>query len=153
MDTIRSMHADFYDLPDDTRYKVSANSSNQKIKLLEEVTIDDPEQSQQTIWQGSISRLGDWAGGGDRHLRSCGEGRTHQPLIDLSMDSLQDDDDSGPLDLETDDDDQKCVNVIPQFEVQHGGIIEFMHNINIMAFPDEVIRTNKQTVRVCPYAT
>ena len=49
MDAIRSMHADFYDLPDDTRYRASANSPNQKIKLLEEVTLDDSEQSQQTI--------------------------------------------------------------------------------------------------------
>jgi hypothetical protein len=46
---IRSMHADFYDLPDDTRYNASANSSN-KIKILEEeVTNDDSEQSLQTI--------------------------------------------------------------------------------------------------------
>jgi hypothetical protein len=49
MDAIRSKNADFYTLPDDTRYNSSANSSNQKIKLLEEVTIDDSEQSQQTI--------------------------------------------------------------------------------------------------------
>ena len=43
------MHADFYDLPDDTRYNASANSSN-KIKILEEdVIIDDCEQSLQTI--------------------------------------------------------------------------------------------------------
>ncbi len=35
-------------MPDDTRYKATANSSDQKIKLLE-VTIDDCEQSQQTI--------------------------------------------------------------------------------------------------------
>ncbi len=51
-------------------------------------------------------------------------------------------------DLEADDDDHKSVNVIPQFEVQDNGIIEFMHNINIMTFPDEIIRTirtNKQT--------
>ncbi len=34
MDVIRSMHADFYDLPDDIRYNASANSSN-KIKILE----------------------------------------------------------------------------------------------------------------------
>ncbi len=41
MDVNRSMHADFYDLPDDTRYNASANSSN-KIKVLEEeVTNDD----------------------------------------------------------------------------------------------------------------
>jgi hypothetical protein len=58
--------------------------------------------------------------------------RTHQRLIDLAMDSLQDGEDSGPPDLETDDDDQESVNVIPQFEVQDDGIIEFMHNINIM---------------------
>jgi hypothetical protein len=38
-----------YDLPDNTRYNAPANSSNQKIKLLEEVTIDDSEQTQQTI--------------------------------------------------------------------------------------------------------
>ncbi len=49
MEAIRSMHADFYNLPDDTRYNASANSSN-KIKILEEeVTIDDCEQSLQTI--------------------------------------------------------------------------------------------------------
>ncbi len=41
MEAIQSMHADFYNLPDDTRYNVSANSSN-KIKILEEdVTNDD----------------------------------------------------------------------------------------------------------------
>ncbi len=49
MEAIRSMHADFYNLPDDTRYNASAKSSN-KIKMLEEeVTIDDREQSLQTI--------------------------------------------------------------------------------------------------------
>jgi hypothetical protein len=55
MDAIRSKHADSYDLPADTydlpadtRYNTSANSSNQKIKLLEVVTIGDSEQSQQT---------------------------------------------------------------------------------------------------------
>jgi hypothetical protein len=43
------MHADLYDLPDDTRHNTSANSLN-KIKLLEEeVTIDDSKQSLQTI--------------------------------------------------------------------------------------------------------
>ncbi len=35
MEAIRSMHADFYDLPDNTRYNTSADSSN-KIKILEE---------------------------------------------------------------------------------------------------------------------
>ncbi len=49
IEAIRSMHADFYDLPDDTRYDTSANSSN-KIKILEEeVTINDSKQSLQTI--------------------------------------------------------------------------------------------------------
>jgi hypothetical protein len=49
METIRSMHADFYDLPDDTRHNASANSLK-KIKILEEeVTIDDSEQLLQTI--------------------------------------------------------------------------------------------------------
>ena len=41
MDAIRSMHADFYDLPDNTRVNTSADSSN-KIKILEEeVAIND----------------------------------------------------------------------------------------------------------------
>ena len=49
MDAIRSMHADFYDLPDAIRYNASANSQK-KIKSLEEkFTIDDSEQSLQTI--------------------------------------------------------------------------------------------------------
>jgi hypothetical protein len=46
-----SKHADFYDLPDDTRYHASANSSDQKIKLLGQVTIDHSEHSQHTISQ------------------------------------------------------------------------------------------------------
>ncbi len=29
-------------------------------------------------------------------------------------------------------------------------MIEFMHNINIMIFPDEIIRTNKQTGQIEP---
>ncbi len=76
--------------------------------------------------------------------------RTHQRLIDLAMDSLQDDEDSGPFDLETNDDDQESGNLIPQFEVQDDGVFEFMHNINITIFPDEVIRTNKQTGQIVP---
>ncbi len=48
MEAIRSMHADFCNLPNDTRYNASANSSN-KINLEEEVTINDCEQSLQTI--------------------------------------------------------------------------------------------------------
>jgi hypothetical protein len=74
----------------------------------------------------------------------------HQRLIDIAIDSLQCVDHSGLPDLDTDDDDQESVNVIPQFEVQDDGIIEFMHNINIMTFPDEVIRTNKQTGQIVP---
>jgi hypothetical protein len=60
---------------------------------------------------------------------------THQRLIDLSIDSLQEDDYSGSPNLETDDDDQESVNVISQLEVQDDSImmIEFMHNINTMS--------------------
>jgi hypothetical protein len=76
--------------------------------------------------------------------------RSHQRLIDLTIDSLQEDDYSGLPDLETDDGDQESVNVIPQFEVQDDGMIEFMHNINIMTFNDEIIRTNKQTSQIVP---
>ncbi len=53
-------------------------------------------------------------------------------------------------DLGTDDDDQKRVNVIPKFEVKDDGIFEFMYNINIMIFLDEIIRTNKQTGQIVP---
>jgi hypothetical protein len=49
MDTIQSMHADFYDLPDDTRYSTTAKSPKQIKSLQEEVTTDDSEQSLQTI--------------------------------------------------------------------------------------------------------
>jgi hypothetical protein len=52
-------------------------------------------------------------------------------LIDIAIDSLQEDDYSGLPDLETDDDEQGSVNVAPQFEVQDDSMIEFMHNINI----------------------
>jgi hypothetical protein len=45
---------------------------------------------------------------------------------------------------------QESVNVIPQFEVQDDGMIEFMHNINIMTFPDEIIQTNKQARQIVP---
>jgi hypothetical protein len=69
-------------------------------------------------------------------------------LIDLAIDALQGDDYSGLPDLETDDDDQESVNIIPQFEVQDDGMIEFMHNINIMTFHDEIIRTDKQTSQI-----
>ncbi len=49
MEAMQSMHADFYDLPDNTCYNTSGDSLN-KIKILEEeVTINDCEQSLQTI--------------------------------------------------------------------------------------------------------
>ena len=34
--------------------------------------------------------------------------------------------------------------------MQDDGIIEYMHNINIKAFPDEVIRINKETGQTVP---
>jgi hypothetical protein len=76
--------------------------------------------------------------------------RTHQQSIDLAIDSLQEDVYSGLPNLETDDDDQESVNVISQFEVQDDGMNESMHNINIMTFPDEIIRTNKQIGQIVP---
>jgi hypothetical protein len=76
-------------------------------------------------------------------------------LIDLAIDSLQEDDFSGLPDLETDDDDQESVNVIPQFEVQDDGMIEFMHNINIKTFPRPMKSSGltSKPVRLYPYAT
>ncbi len=62
--------------------------------------------------------------------------RNHQRLIDVAIDSLQDDDDSGPPDLGSDDDEQGTENIAPQFAVQDDGMIEFMHNINSMQYPD-----------------
>ncbi len=80
--------------------------------------------------------------------------RTHQRLIELAIDPLQEDDYSGlPATLpnmETDDDDQESVNVISQFEVQSDGMNELMHNINIMTFPDEIIRSKKQASQIVP---
>ncbi len=49
MEAIRSMHADLYDLPDKSRYNTYADSSNKNKILEEEVTINDCEQSLQTI--------------------------------------------------------------------------------------------------------
>ena len=34
--------------------------------------------------------------------------------------------------------------------LQDDGMIDFMHNINIMTFYDEIIRTNKQTGQIVP---
>ncbi len=50
--------------------------------------------------------------------------------------------------LETDDNEQGSENVVPRFEVQDDSMIEFMHNINIVHFPDVIIRTNKQTGQI-----
>ncbi len=41
-------------------------------------------------------------------------------------------------------------NVVPKFEVQDDCMMEFMHNINIMIFPDKIIRTNKKTGQIVP---
>jgi hypothetical protein len=54
-------------------------------------------------------------------------------------------------DLKTDDDEQENVNVVPQFEVQDDIMVEFMYNINITTFPDEIIRTYKQTGQIVPF--
>jgi hypothetical protein len=53
LDPIRSMQADIYELPEETRVETSPNSSNQKIKALEKVTIDAfvTVTSQQTTLQ------------------------------------------------------------------------------------------------------
>jgi hypothetical protein len=48
MEAIRSIHADFYDFPDNTRYNTSADSSNKSKILEEEVTISNCEQSLQS---------------------------------------------------------------------------------------------------------
>jgi hypothetical protein len=49
MEAIQSMYADFYDLPDNTRYTTSADSSKKSKILEEEVTINECKQSLQTI--------------------------------------------------------------------------------------------------------
>ncbi len=52
--------------------------------------------------------------------------------------------------LDFDDEDQESINIIPNFEVQDDGIIEYMHSINFMVFSDEVIWINKQTGQIVP---
>ncbi len=74
----------------------------------------------------------------------------HQQLINVAIDSLQEDDYSGLPDLETDDHEQGSGNVAPQFEIQDDSMIESIHNINIMFFPDEIIWTDKQTGQIVP---
>ncbi len=49
MAAIQSMHADFYDLSDNTRDAAHAEPSTKSKILVEEVTINDCEQSLQTI--------------------------------------------------------------------------------------------------------
>ncbi len=51
-------------------------------------------------------------------------------------------------DLETEDEDQESVNGMPNSKAQDDDIIDFMHNISILTFPDEVIRVNKQTGQI-----
>ena len=62
---------------------------------------------------------------------------------------MHDYEDNSVPDLESDDEDQENINGAPEFWVQDDGIID-MRNINIMAFPDEVIWINKQTGQIVP---
>jgi hypothetical protein len=79
---------------------------------------------------------------------------THERLIDLAIASVQDHEHIGVPDLESDNEHKKNINGTPNFEVQNDGIIECMHDITIMAFPNEVIRVSKQTyARLCIYST
>ena len=77
--------------------------------------------------------------------------RTRQQSTDVAIDSFQEDDYSGLPDLETDDDEQGSENIVPRFEIQDDGMIEFMHNIYVMFFPDGIIRTNKQTGQIVTF--
>ncbi len=97
----------------------------------------DPRQSLLAFNQLSRRILHKWILSPD--LRGQVITSTHQRLIDLAIDSLQEDDYSGLHNLESDDDDQESLNGIPQFEVQDDGMIEFMHTINMMTFPDEQV--------------
>jgi hypothetical protein len=45
---------------------------------------------------------------------------------------------------------RKVSTVRQIFEVGDDGIIEYIHNITIMAFPDDVIRVNKHTEKIVP---
>ncbi len=47
--------------------------------------------------------------------------RSHQRLIDLAIDFLQEDDHNGVPDLVSDDDDQESINGTPNFGVQDDG--------------------------------
>jgi hypothetical protein len=67
---------------------------------------------------------------------------------------MQNDEHIGMPNLISDDEDQESINGAPNnapnSEVQDDGIIEYMHNITIMTFPDEVIRVDKQTGHIVP---
>ncbi len=55
-----------------------------------------------------------------------------------------------------DDEDQEYVNGVPNFEAHDNCIIDFMHTIAVMDFPDEAIRIKKQernTVPLIPEST
>ena len=51
--------------------------------------------------------------------------RSHQRLIDLAIDFLQEDDHNGVPDLVSDDDDQESINGTPIFGVEDDNIIEY----------------------------
>ena len=104
-----------------------------------------PRQSLHAFNQSSNNELFMWRLNPDRQGEGQGYYPTHQQLINMAIDSLQDDEYICMPNLESDDEDQESVNVKPNLEVQDDGIIECMHSINIMAFPDEVIRVKKQT--------
>jgi hypothetical protein len=76
--------------------------------------------------------------------------RTHERLLG----SMRDDEHISMPDLVSDDEDQESIHGTSNFEVQDDGIIElqfeYMHFITHMAFPDEVIRVNKQTRQIVP---
>ncbi len=77
---------------------------------------------------------------------------THQRLIDLAIDSMQDDETIGMPDLESGDEPehQESINGTPNFEVEDDGIIEYMHNRLSQMRSSEL--TSKQD-RLCHYAT
>jgi hypothetical protein len=62
---------------------------------------------------------------------------------------MHDDEDNSMPDLEFDDEGQENIDGAPNLGVKDGGIID-MHNINIMVFPDEVIRIDDQTGQIVP---
>jgi hypothetical protein len=48
------------------------------------------------------------------------------------------------------DEDQESFNEVLNFGVQDDGIIDYMHNIIIMTYPDEIIRTSRKTRQIVP---